>query len=712
MRTSSAVAVFALLFALSTLVRAQDSLQEDIALTVGDILEILPANSFANPVHSWILTQDRTFLQAARTPSFRYRFIQPGSYSLIAEIRSGDGTQSVRRTFSISTRAREAGDVVIGSAPVTPVTTSNTELSGIVKLDPPMDQNARVILPDHHLLLKLSPLSMDTKPLSLDLDTTVDADLDGNPGNDVQNQGTFFQLYAEPLMIWFTEPLQSRSLSVTTVDPDGNARIQRIDVLSTNYASQQGMVLSPVRITSIPGENGSVSFSATTGTAQQPNLLYQWNFGDGQESLIMNPTHTYAEDGTYTVTLEVKNLIDGQEVAKDTQQLTVTGAGAGSATSSIPSEERESTESSFLSKLPIMSLLTGLGVFALFVVIGIGAVSLLSRLRGGRTVDQTFADMEKAISSKQGSVNNPPALVIPATTATIPQKPASPTPTQEDLSKREENSASHPPAADTPRIDEKAAPAWLKKGLGASSKPAATHPAPAPAPTAAPRIRPAAPVPTPSPVPHPAPKPSTPAPAAPVPSWLQTPVPPTTPAARKPQSAPSPQPPASAPKPSPVQAPAASSPSTPKPVAPVAAPIPTTAPKPVMSVPVSPLPQPVPPVTASAPLPTAGLTPKPAPVVPPTPTPPPAPLPTSARPPMPTQINPAPAPVVSLPSKPSPQNPVPPPSAVTPPAAIQTASAVSPTEAVSEPRAPSIPADTPIAIIRAESLEKPEDRQS
>ena len=37
------------------------------------------------------------------------------------------------------------------------------------------------------------------------------------------------------------------------------------------------------------------------------DLEYSWDFGDGNTSTEMNPTHTYAEPGTYTVTLSVSN---------------------------------------------------------------------------------------------------------------------------------------------------------------------------------------------------------------------------------------------------------------------------------------------------------------------------------------------------------------------------------------------------------------------
>ena len=60
----------------------------------------------------------------------------------------------------------------------------------------------------------------------------------------------------------------------------------------------------------IPGftfvnNNGTVNF---TNTSSGTNLSYFWNFGDGNTSTLENPSHTYADDGTYTVELTVSNL--------------------------------------------------------------------------------------------------------------------------------------------------------------------------------------------------------------------------------------------------------------------------------------------------------------------------------------------------------------------------------------------------------------------
>ena len=53
----------------------------------------------------------------------------------------------------------------------------------------------------------------------------------------------------------------------------------------------------------------TVQFTATSSNAS----FYQWDFGDGQFSTSMNPLHTYAQAGTYTV-----QLISGNPSCSDT----------------------------------------------------------------------------------------------------------------------------------------------------------------------------------------------------------------------------------------------------------------------------------------------------------------------------------------------------------------------------------------------------------
>ncbi len=723
--------LLSLLCALIAPVSAQDALMnagmgssqsEALTVTVGDILEVLPSSDLPAPTYSWILTQDRTFMQAGRSTSFRYRFIQPGNYSLIAEIHAADQTTTINRVFTITAKAREPGNPIV-STPFVP-TGSGTQTTDLVRVDPAIDSNQRVVLGNNQQLIKLMPVSPETRPLSLDINMAQDSNNDGNPANDVDNVGSFFQLYADPLYVWFASPIQSTSILVTTIGTDGSPRTQQIAVESLAYAQSQGTIVSPITIAMQSTGNGAYTFSpeSTNGSATQTSLLYHWTFGDGEESLIMNPSHTFASDGLYTITLQVRNLIDGKEVANIQQQVQVVGI------TSIPSSASSaasstSTGTGGTSSFSLMPIVIGGGIFLLFAIVGIGVVFLISRLRGGKSLDQTFAAMEKTIVSKDDAAKNPPTLTIPATSVTAKVTPA---PTQEDLSKREENAASTARPAETPRIDEKAAPDWLKKGLDSSAK-APTPPAPPSTGKQTPSvttIAPDAPIPTPpwlqsnhptAPIdtktaaptpPAPAPMPKTPAPP-----WLQQtaatpsaavsspPTPPPSfqekPATAQPQTPVVPEAPAvPTPSPAPVPSPAPKPITSPvAPTAPAAPSVPTPAPKPVtppVPTPAAERPTPVPstPAPVASPKPQAPATP-PTPVAVPSPINPPAPKPVASPAPAPQQQPSTPTP------KPTPlATPIAPPKPVTPPTP-SVPKPITPPVAPTAPAAPSVPNPAP-----------------
>lgn len=89
-------------------------------------------------------------------------------------------------------------------------------------------------------------------------------------------------------------------------------------VTQTNYITV-GTVPVPQFTASVNGT--TVTFTNnTTNTNGLGAVSYLWNFGDGNTSTAANPTHTYATNGTYTVTLTATNTC-GNAIA--TQQVTI-----------------------------------------------------------------------------------------------------------------------------------------------------------------------------------------------------------------------------------------------------------------------------------------------------------------------------------------------------------------------------------------------------
>lgn len=62
----------------------------------------------------------------------------------------------------------------------------------------------------------------------------------------------------------------------------------------------------------LEGVAGHTVFVFTDETSGgKPNYSYQWDFGDGATSTLQDPTHVYADDGTYAVTLTVTDDLSG-----------------------------------------------------------------------------------------------------------------------------------------------------------------------------------------------------------------------------------------------------------------------------------------------------------------------------------------------------------------------------------------------------------------
>lgn len=116
----------------------------------------------------------------------------------------------------------------------------------------------------------------------------------------------------------YYRPIYPGTYSVTYSAPGyQSVTISSVNV-TANHGTVQDVVLQPLApIASFiadhtSGCGGTVNFSDLTGSATS----WAWDFGDGTTSSEQNPTHTYAQSGTYSVSLAVSNCAGNNSLVK------------------------------------------------------------------------------------------------------------------------------------------------------------------------------------------------------------------------------------------------------------------------------------------------------------------------------------------------------------------------------------------------------------
>lgn len=97
--------------------------------------------------------------------------------------------------------------------------------------------------------------------------------------------------------------------------------------------TDDGPKLAPaVRASASPTDGAApltVAFGARVEFGDVPDFTYRWDFGDGEQSTSAEPSHTYAEEGTYVVSVEVTANENG-ETGTDELEIEVGPPPAGS----------------------------------------------------------------------------------------------------------------------------------------------------------------------------------------------------------------------------------------------------------------------------------------------------------------------------------------------------------------------------------------------
>jgi hypothetical protein len=95
------------------------------------------------------------------------------------------------------------------------------------------------------------------------------------------------------------------------VDVDTNA--PNVSTLQAAFTASATQAIKPATIQFTNQSTGVVE-------------LYAWNFGDGTGSSEENPQHTYTQAGTYTVTLQVFNAVNGSSTETKIAYITIRDA--------------------------------------------------------------------------------------------------------------------------------------------------------------------------------------------------------------------------------------------------------------------------------------------------------------------------------------------------------------------------------------------------
>ena len=91
------------------------------------------------------------------------------------------------------------------------------------------------------------------------------------------------------------------TITLTITDDDGGETSQTLDVVVNNVSPVIDEIIGSNNV----NEGEEVSYSAIVSDVESDTLTYSWDFGDGNSTTGENVTHTFADNGNYTITLTV-----------------------------------------------------------------------------------------------------------------------------------------------------------------------------------------------------------------------------------------------------------------------------------------------------------------------------------------------------------------------------------------------------------------------
>ncbi|MFC2000653.1 PKD domain-containing protein [Chloroflexota bacterium] len=112
------------------------------------------------------------------------------------------------------------------------------------------------------------------------------------------------------------------SLTVTGADKDSDTETRTACIIISDTGPTADFLATP-----LSGDEPLTCAFTDLSTSYDGIISWLWDFGDGQTSAEQSPTHEYAQDGTYTVTLTVTEVDGSMETTTKTAYITVSDTG-------------------------------------------------------------------------------------------------------------------------------------------------------------------------------------------------------------------------------------------------------------------------------------------------------------------------------------------------------------------------------------------------
>ncbi len=314
------------------------------------------STSSSNTVsYNWVFQGGNPSTSAAANPIVNYS--TPGTYTVSLSVSNGQGTNNKTLINFITVNASPVASYTYNQSGLT-FSFANTSTNATSYIWDFGDGNTSVLLNPVHTYTTagnyIVKLTADN-PLCPENSTTQNLNATSAP---ISSFAASANSGCASLTTTFTSTSQNNPTSFAWTFPGGNpatstlasptvtyvsAGSYDVTLVTTNNNGSNTLNLpNYVQVTTVPNTNfvytqNGLNYTFTNTSASA--LSYVWDFGDGNTSILENPSHTYAAQGNYTVKLISSNACGQTEKISPVTVLLAPVANANSSTGEICSSE-------------------------------------------------------------------------------------------------------------------------------------------------------------------------------------------------------------------------------------------------------------------------------------------------------------------------------------------------------------------------------------